>query len=293
MADLEGNVVAKDYGLDHPQIVEGTHVKGSRPARLRDAAPTRAVLPVRRAHRDAGVRPRLLPGTDERSGAGRPQHRAARAVRRCADGDPRNHAHRHPCRADNALVLRASGGPSILKDLSDERIAMDMVDAVRIDAAAVAVQVFIGGEQETQSVHNMTQLVDAGLLRHPRRRGDRGGPRAGARRPIPRAGDADHRRARRPGRQDLLLRGGLRAGHRGVPRADHHGRRQEAAGGRRTDDGLPGGRPGRLGRRHGPEHLPAPGPEAMSRPFVPWSTTAPRPAEATEMYRDLSGGAQD
>src|SRR5690625_2292544 len=67
-----------------------------------------------------------------------------------------------PAGNDNALVLRASGGPSILKDLSNERIAMDIEDAVRIDAAAVAVQVFIGGENETQSVHNMTQLVDAG-----------------------------------------------------------------------------------------------------------------------------------
>lgn len=70
-----------------------------------------------------------------------------------------------PGSARNALVVRASGGPSILKELSDERIAMDMDDAVRIDAAAVAVQVFIGGENETQSVHNMTRLVDDGLHR--------------------------------------------------------------------------------------------------------------------------------
>jgi putative autoinducer-2 (AI-2) aldolase len=60
------------------------------------------------------------------------------------------------------LVLRASGGPSILKELSDEQIAMDMDDAVRLGASAVAVQVFIGGEYETQSVHNLTRLVDAG-----------------------------------------------------------------------------------------------------------------------------------
>jgi putative autoinducer-2 (AI-2) aldolase len=60
------------------------------------------------------------------------------------------------------IVLRASGGPSILKDLSDERIAMDVDDAVRLDAHAVAVQVFVGGEQETRSVENMTRLVDAG-----------------------------------------------------------------------------------------------------------------------------------
>jgi len=60
------------------------------------------------------------------------------------------------------IVLRASGGPSILKDLSDEQIAVAMEDAVRLNATAVAVQVFIGGENETQSVHNMTRLVDQG-----------------------------------------------------------------------------------------------------------------------------------
>jgi putative autoinducer-2 (AI-2) aldolase len=60
--------------------------------------------------------------------------------------------------------LRASGGPSILREeLSDEEIAMDMDDAVRLNAAGVGIQVFIGGEHETRSVHNMTRLVDAGL----------------------------------------------------------------------------------------------------------------------------------
>ena len=61
------------------------------------------------------------------------------------------------------IVVRASGGPSILKDLSDERVAVDMEDAARMNVHAVAVQVFVGGEHETQSVENMTQLVDAGL----------------------------------------------------------------------------------------------------------------------------------
>jgi putative autoinducer-2 (AI-2) aldolase len=59
-------------------------------------------------------------------------------------------------------VLRASGGPSILKELSNERIAMDMDDAVRLNACAVATQVFIGGEFETQSVVNLTALIDSG-----------------------------------------------------------------------------------------------------------------------------------
>jgi putative autoinducer-2 (AI-2) aldolase len=60
------------------------------------------------------------------------------------------------------IVIRASGGPSILRDLSNEQLAVDIEDALRMNVAAMAVQVFIGGEFETQSVHNMTRLVDAG-----------------------------------------------------------------------------------------------------------------------------------
>ncbi len=60
-----------------------------------------------------------------------------------------------------AVVLRASGGPSILKELSDERIAVDVEDALRLNVSAVALQVFIGGAHETQTVHNMTSMVDA------------------------------------------------------------------------------------------------------------------------------------
>src|ERR1700676_3204525 len=69
-----------------------------------------------------------------------------------------------PAQSQKPMVLRASGGPSILReDLSDEQIAMDMDDAVRLNAAGVGIQVFIGGEFETRSIHNMTKLVDAGL----------------------------------------------------------------------------------------------------------------------------------
>ena len=60
------------------------------------------------------------------------------------------------------IVLRASGGPSILSDLSNEQIAIDIDEAIRLNVAAMAVQVFIGGKMETQSVHNMTRLVDMG-----------------------------------------------------------------------------------------------------------------------------------
>jgi len=62
-----------------------------------------------------------------------------------------------------SVVLRASGGPSILKELSNEEIALDVEDAVRLNAAALAVQVFVGGEHETKSIHNLTRLIDQGL----------------------------------------------------------------------------------------------------------------------------------
>ena len=68
-----------------------------------------------------------------------------------------------PAESQKPMVLRASGGPSILKELSDEQIAMDMEDAVRLNAAGVGIQVFVGGEFETRSIHNMTKLIDAGL----------------------------------------------------------------------------------------------------------------------------------
>ena len=67
-----------------------------------------------------------------------------------------------PSSFGGAVVLRASGGPSILKEISNEHIAVAVEDALRLNVAAVAVQVFIGGEYETQSVHNMTTLVDLG-----------------------------------------------------------------------------------------------------------------------------------
>src|ERR1051325_348249 len=67
-----------------------------------------------------------------------------------------------PATHRGGIVMRASGGPSILKELSDERIALDVEDAARMNVHAVAVQVFVGGEHETQSIENLTRLIDSG-----------------------------------------------------------------------------------------------------------------------------------
>jgi putative autoinducer-2 (AI-2) aldolase len=69
-----------------------------------------------------------------------------------------------PAESHKPMVLRASGGANVLReDMSDEEIGMDMEDAVRLNAAGVGIQVYIGGEFETRNVHNMTKLVDAGI----------------------------------------------------------------------------------------------------------------------------------
>jgi len=60
------------------------------------------------------------------------------------------------------VVLRSSGGQSILKELSNERVAVDIEDAVRLNASALAVQVYIGGVHEHQSIGNLVEIVDAG-----------------------------------------------------------------------------------------------------------------------------------
>ncbi len=67
-----------------------------------------------------------------------------------------------PSAFSGGVVLRSSGGPSILKELSNEEIAVDIEDVLRLNVSAMAVQVFIGGEYETRSIHNLTRLVDMG-----------------------------------------------------------------------------------------------------------------------------------
>ncbi|MCX7975082.1 MAG: 3-hydroxy-5-phosphonooxypentane-2,4-dione thiolase [Candidatus Aminicenantes bacterium] len=67
-----------------------------------------------------------------------------------------------PASTTKSVVLRVSGGSSILKELSNEGLVVDIEEAIRLNACALAVQVFIGGEYEKETVLNMTKLVDVG-----------------------------------------------------------------------------------------------------------------------------------
>lgn len=62
------------------------------------------------------------------------------------------------------VVLRVSGGTSIIgNDLSNEEITTSMEEAIRLNAAAVALSIFIGTDHERQTLVNLSGLVDKGM----------------------------------------------------------------------------------------------------------------------------------
>jgi 3-hydroxy-5-phosphonooxypentane-2,4-dione thiolase len=60
------------------------------------------------------------------------------------------------------IVLRVSGGTSILKELSDEVVTTSIEEALRLNASAVAVSVFVGSPNEKQTLANLADLVNEG-----------------------------------------------------------------------------------------------------------------------------------
>jgi putative autoinducer-2 (AI-2) aldolase len=163
MADQDAPKETKDFHTDVPQRTEGFFLKGSahydwglknRLARIFDPKSGRTVMlafdhgyfqgPTTGLERiDLSILP-LVPHADTLM--------LTRGVLRSLI----------PPASRPSIVLRASGGPSILKELSNEEIAVDIEDCVRLNACAMAVQVFVGGEFEKQSIINMTRLVDMG-----------------------------------------------------------------------------------------------------------------------------------
>ena len=65
---------------------------------------------------------------------------------------------------DLPIVLRVSGGSSIVgENLANETLTTSVADAVRINAAAVAISVFVGSAYEHQTLANLAKLVDESI----------------------------------------------------------------------------------------------------------------------------------
>jgi putative autoinducer-2 (AI-2) aldolase len=67
-----------------------------------------------------------------------------------------------PPTADVPIVLRMSGGTSILRELSHEGLTVAVEDAIRLNASAMTLSIFVGSEGERETLLNLAALVDAG-----------------------------------------------------------------------------------------------------------------------------------
>lgn len=163
MADLDDIKDGKDFGIGTPQSNRAFFLKGSgaldwgmqsRLARIFNPASGRTVMlafdhgyfqgPTTGLERiDLNIAP-LFEYTD---------------VLMCTRGILRSVV---PAAVNKPVVLRASGGSSILTELSNETVAVAIEDALRLNVSAMAAQVYIGTEHEHQSIKNIIQLVDQG-----------------------------------------------------------------------------------------------------------------------------------
>ena len=58
------------------------------------------------------------------------------------------------------IILRVTGGSSILGDLTDEEVLTSIDEIIRLNASAVGVSIFIGSEHERQTMSNLAKLVN-------------------------------------------------------------------------------------------------------------------------------------
>lgn len=166
MADKEGLKIAKDYHIDVPFANQGSfHVKGANnldwgmKKHLSNIFSPKSGNTVMFAF-DHGyfmgstaglerldlVIPRLLPNVDVLMGT-------RGALRACVSPD-----------CQKAIALRTSSGSSMLnEDLSHEVIAVDIEDAIRMNADCMAVQTFIGADGQLSSIDNISRTINTGL----------------------------------------------------------------------------------------------------------------------------------
>jgi putative autoinducer-2 (AI-2) aldolase len=60
------------------------------------------------------------------------------------------------------VVLRISGGTSILRELSNEGLTVAIEDALRVNASAITLSIFVGAEGERTTLLNLAKVIDEG-----------------------------------------------------------------------------------------------------------------------------------
>ena len=165
MADLEGVKIAKDYHVDVPFANnEPFYVKGANNldwgmkkhlSNIFDKKSGNTVMfafdhgyfmgSTAGLERLDRVITKLLPNIDVLMGT-------RGALRTCVD--PAN---------GKGIALRATSGSSMLnEDLSHEVLAVDIEDAIRMNADCLAIQTFIGADGQLSSLENLSKAVNLG-----------------------------------------------------------------------------------------------------------------------------------
>ena len=68
-----------------------------------------------------------------------------------------------PAESDTPIVLRVSGGTSILHDdLSNEDITTSMLEVIKLNVSAAAISIFVGSAHEKETLTNLAKLVTQG-----------------------------------------------------------------------------------------------------------------------------------
>lgn len=60
------------------------------------------------------------------------------------------------------IMLRVSGGTSVLTELSNEGLTCDIEDAIRLNVSGITLSIFVGAPGERESLMNLGKLVDLG-----------------------------------------------------------------------------------------------------------------------------------
>ena len=69
-----------------------------------------------------------------------------------------------PPEITKSVALRVTSGSSMLQeDLSHEVVAVNIEDAIRMNADCMAVQTFIGADGQLSSLENLNQVINAGM----------------------------------------------------------------------------------------------------------------------------------
>ncbi len=166
MADVEGLKIAKDYHTDVPFANnKGFYIKGANSldwgmkkhlSNIFDPISGNTVMfafdhgyfmgSTAGLERLDLVVPEIMPYIDVLMGT-------RGALRACV-----------PPENKKGIALRVTSGSSMLQDdLSHEVLAVDIQDAIRMNADCMAVQTFIGGEGQLSSIDNLSRCINAGL----------------------------------------------------------------------------------------------------------------------------------